>query len=292
MERMSSLEHTAEMQALLLSALEWQLELGADEAIGDAPIDRAAPPAEPAFAAPSKSAAAGGPSAARRDPIVPPKRAAAPPPRPAAPDPAASARDLAAAADDIEALRAALSGFDGSALKAGARSTVFADGRPEADLMIMGEAPGKDEDAKGLPFVGRSGQLLDKMLAAIGRDRRESDPAKGAYISNVIPYRPLGNRTPDDREVQMLLPFARRHIQLARPKLLVCLGNVPAKHLMGAASGITRFRGTWTMLELGPDAAPIPAIATFHPAYLLRSPENKGAAWRDLLAVLERLEGL
>ena len=153
--------------------------------------------------------------------------------------------------------------------------------------MVMGEAPGRDEDRQGLPFVGRSGQLLDRMLSAIGRDRKSEDPALGAYISNVLPYRPLENRTPDDREVQMLLPFARRHIALARPKVVLCVGNVPAKHLMGAGSGITRFRGTWTELEV--DGVAVPALATFHPAYLLRSPDMKRLAWRDLLELEERL---
>lgn len=253
-------------RAFWRAALEWQLELGADEAIGESPVDRTAEPA---------------PTQKRRAPAA----VAAP-----APDSQKDAEALAKAAQNLYALRDALLAFDGSSLKAGARNTVFADGNPRADLMVMGEAPGRDEDAQGLPFVGRSGQLLDRMLAAIGRDRRAEDPAKSAYISNVIPYRPLQNRTPDDREVAMLLPFALRHVALAKPAALLCLGNAPAKHLMGAANGITKFRGEWRELEL--DGAKIPALATFHPAYLLRSPDMKRHAWRDLLALEERLAAL
>lgn len=258
----------ADLRAALIAALAWQCELGVDETIAEEPINRTlAPPKTPARPSPKDAKES---------------------PAPQQYDAVADARALSASAADIPALRAALSGFEGSSLKAGARSTVFADGDPAAEIMVIGEAPGRDEDRQGLPFVGRSGQLLDRMLAAIGRNRRDADPAKGAYITNVIPYRPLENRTPDDQEVRLLTPFIERHIALARPSVAICLGNVPAKHLMGAKTGITKFRGTWTTLEI--DGIEIPAIATFHPAYLLRSPDMKRLAWRDLLSVQERLE--
>lgn len=256
------------------AALEWQLEAGVDETIGDAPVDRLR-------AEPAPPAAAQAPQAA---PAKRPKAAA----KPAQRDPVETAREAAQAAGDIAALRAALERFEGSALKAGASRTVFADGDPQARLMVVGEAPGREEDKAGLPFVGRSGQLLDRMLGAIGLSRGAEDPAKAAYISNVIPWRPLQNRTPDDREVTMLLPFIERHIELARPEIVLCVGNIPSKTLMGASAGITRFRGTWKELEFG--GARFPALASFHPAYLLRSPEQKRLAWRDLLSLAERLE--
>ena len=269
------MERTGDHRAQLLAALAWQVELGADEAIAETPTDRTrlAPPA----GAPKRS----------RD--RPPAPATAKQPEPSAKDPVDTARAVAAKARDVPALREALLGYDGSSLKPGG-NTVFADGDPSARVMVVGEAPGREEDRAGKPFVGRSGQLLDRMLAAIGLDRHAKDPAKAVYITNVIFYRPLGNRTPEDAEVQKLLPFTWRHIELARPSLVLCLGNVPAKHLMNAGAGITRFRGAWTDLKAG--AHTVPALASFHPAYLLRTPEAKRYAWRDLQALRDRLESL
>ncbi|WP_412767147.1 uracil-DNA glycosylase [Tistrella arctica] len=211
---------------------------------------------------------------------------------PAAVDPmspqavAASARSHAAAARTLAELEAALHGFEGCALKATASHTVFADGNPEADLMLVGEAPGAEEDRRGLPFVGASGQLLDRMLAAIGRDRGQ------VYITNVLPWRPPGNRTPSPAEIAACLPFALRHIALVRPRLVVAVGGVSAKALLDRPEGITRLRGRSTELMIDGLDQPVPVFATFHPAYLLRQPAQKRLAWTDWLHIAERLEKL
>ena len=211
---------------------------------------------------------------------------------PAAVDPmspqavAASARSHAAAARTLAELEAALHGFEGCALKATASHTVFADGNPDADLMLVGEAPGAEEDRRGLPFVGASGQLLDRMLAAIGRDRGQ------VYITNVLPWRPPGNRTPSPAEIAACLPFALRHIALVRPRLVVAVGGVSAKALLDRPEGITRLRGRSTELMIDGLDQPVPVFATFHPAYLLRQPAQKRLAWTDWLHIAERLEKL
>ena len=250
----------------LLAALAWQVELGVDEAIGDLPVDRfAAPEPPPPVVAPliaAPAAAADGIGAA-----------------------VAKAQALAAGAADLAALRAALEGFEDCALKQGARNLVFADGDPAADLMIVGEAPGRDEDREGRPFVGRSGQLLDLMLSAIGRDRTREGAGAGVYITNVLPWRPPANRDPAPDEVAMMTPFLMRHIALARPKCLLLLGNFAMKTLFETDRGITAMRGTWQ------EVAGVPAIASFHPAALLRNGLHKRAAWEDLLALRARLEG-
>ncbi|MDC7984420.1 uracil-DNA glycosylase, partial [Rhodoplanes sp. TEM] len=179
-------------------------------------------------------------------------------------------------------LAAILARFDGCALKATASRLCFADGRPGAPLMLVGEAPGRDEDLEGLPFVGRSGKLLDRMLAAIGIDRH-GPVDQAAYIANTVPWRPPGNRTPTPLETQICLPFIQRQIELADPDVLVCLGAPAAQSLIGTKEGIMRTRGRWFTVHTG--RREIRAIATFHPAYLLRQPLAKRLAWRDLLAV-------
>jgi DNA polymerase len=260
-------------------ALQFLIEAGADEILADSPIDRflTAPP--PPLSPPPMQAPAAAPTLVR--PAAPAARAPTPPPEPGVAT--RSARSLAAAAETLEALKAAMAAFEGCGLKATANSLVFADGNPDARVMFVGEAPGSDEDRQGMPFVGRSGQLLDKMLAAIGLDRTQ------AYISNIIPWRPPGNRTPTAEEAAVCVPFIKRHIALARPEILVCLGATPAKHLLGVETGITRLRGTWMRyVEDGLDIAVLP---TFHPAYLLRSPASKKQAWADLLALRARLDG-
>jgi DNA polymerase len=193
-----------------------------------------------------------------------------------------SARALADAAPDLEALRSAMAGFDGCPLKRTATQLVFADGVPGARVMFVGEAPGGDEDRIGRPFVGRAGQLLDRMLAAIGLDRGH------VYIANVVPWRPPGNRTPTLQETQACLPFIRRQIDLADPEILICLGASAVQTLLGATGGITRARGTWFdyARESGP---PIKALAMFHPAYLLRQPAQKRLAWADMRALAKAL---
>ena len=257
-------------RAAWLAALAFQLDAGADAAVSETPHDRfaEAPPPRPAAASrPAPGAAA--PAA----------------PLPAAALPADDARAAAAACADLPALHAAIRAFEGCALKRGARSTVIADGDPRARVMVIGEAPGRDEDREGKPFVGRSGQLLDRMLAAIGLSRGADDPAEGAYITNAVYWRPLENRKPSADEVAMLAPFLIRHIELARPELLLLTGATPAQALLGTDLGISRLRGVWRRWR------GLPVMATFHPAYLLRQPVRKREVWRDLLALRAALDG-
>lgn len=264
-----------------LQALRWTVEMGADEAIGDLPVDRYA-----------ESAVA----VARQRTPAQPQLSEAPAPRPReairgsvplAPSQAvADSRAAAGKADTLEELKAAIAAFDGCALKQTATNLVFADGNPDGDVMILGEAPGAEEDRRGLPFVGASGQLMDRMLAAIGLDR------DSAYISNILFWRPPGNRNPTTAEVAACMPFVQRHIVLARPKVLVFVGGASAKAMLDRTEGIMRLRGKWYDYGAPELDAPIPALATFHPAYLLRSPGQKRAAWRDLLMLKARLEEL
>jgi uracil-DNA glycosylase len=195
---------------------------------------------------------------------------------------AAEAREAARNAQTLDELRGILTAFDGCALKQTATQLVFADGNPQAKLMLVGEAPGRDEDLEGRPFVGRSGQLLDRMLAAIGLDRTS------VYIANVVPWRPPGNRTPSPQETQVCLPFIQRQIELCDPDVLVCLGGPSAEALLGQ-KGITKIRGRWFCYQAG--ARAIRALPTFHPAFLLRSPLQKRFAWRDFLAIKKALSG-
>ncbi|MGR3757319.1 MAG: uracil-DNA glycosylase [Tranquillimonas sp.] len=248
----------------MLTWLDWQVELGATEAISDAPLNRYEMPA-------ARPVPASAPAAAEAGPV-------------AAPDPVATAREAAALAGDLGALSAAVAAFEGCELKKGARNTVFADGNPAARVMIMGEGPGADEDRQGLPFVGRAGQLLDRMFAAIGLDRSAEEPGRALYITNVLPWRPPGNREPDAEEIAVLRPFAERHVALADPDVLVLMGNVACQALLGRR-GVTRLRGRWTEI-LGR-----PALPMLHPAYLLRNPEAKRDAWADLLDLQARLRG-
>lgn len=251
-----------------LAQLVWQIELGADEAIGDTPVDRFAAPAAPEAVA----------VVARK----PRQAVAAPAPVAAAGelDAVAIAGAAAATAADLPALKAALAGFEHCELKRGARNLVFSDGLPGARVMIVGEAPGRDEDIAGKPFVGRAGQLLDRMLAAIGLGR--ADPDHPVYITNVLPWRPPQNRDPSPQEIAMMRPFVLRHIALAEPEVLVIMGNISAQCLLGKR-GITRLRGLWA------DVGGVQALPMFHPAYLLRNPAAKREAWADLLSLKHRL---
>ncbi|MGE0501425.1 MAG: uracil-DNA glycosylase family protein [Rhizobiaceae bacterium] len=198
---------------------------------------------------------------------------------------AARARELAREAKTLDELRAIMGAFDGCNLRMTAKNLVFADGNPEADLMLVGEAPGREEDIEGLPFVGRSGQLLDRILAAIGRDRGS------AYIANVIPWRPPGNRDPSPMETEICRPFIERQIELAAPRVLVTLGNPSTKTLLGAQAGIMRMRGNWQTYR-SPAGLEVPAMPTLHPAYLLRNPAHKRLAWRDFLDIKAKLAAL
>ena len=252
-------------------------EAGVDCALGEAAMDRLAEQPLPAPAMRERVAAAALPPAAGLRPGTAPGAA-----MPAAPEAAiASAREAARTAPTLEALRALLAEFDGCGLKATATRLVFADGNPQARVMFVGEAPGRDEDLSGLPFVGRSGKLLDLMLRAIGLDRTT------AYIANVIPWRPPGNRDPSPQETQICLPFIKRQIELVDPDVLVCLGKPSSQAILELKDGIMRTRGRWRDYHTG--TRTIRAMATFHPAYLLRQPIYKRMTWLDLRAIAKAL---
>jgi uracil-DNA glycosylase len=265
-----------------LALLRWYVEMGVDETIGDEPVNRLAPRAPPrAFAIRPTEPAAVPPQSVRAVAASPPAAFAD-----SLGEAAQSARLLAARADTLAALEAAIAGFDGCVLKRTATNTVIADGNPAAPVMIIGEAPGADEDRIGRPFVGRAGQLLDRMLAAIGLDR------EGVLITNVIYWRPPGNRTPTTDEIAACLPFVLRHIALVRPKVLVLAGGTAARALLPPGPGITRLRGRWFDLAIPGLDQPVPTLPMFHPSFLLRAPERKREAWRDLLALRARLDEL
>jgi DNA polymerase len=272
-------------QKFAREVLAFYVEAGVDLALEEVPVDRMSgatgvhvtpEPATPAEDSPP-------PSAIRR--TLPPRdmqlaapAVAAPP----SPDAAVmAAREAARSAASLEELRAILERFEGCGLRKTAKQLVFADGNPQARIMFIGEAPGAEEDRAGLPFVGRSGKLLDRMMAAIGLDRTS------AYIANIIPWRPPGNRTPTPQESQICLPFILRQIELADPDVLVCLGGPSSQTILGFSDGIRRTRGRWLSFNTG--KREIRAIATFHPAYLLRAPLEKRLAWRDFLAIKRAL---
>jgi uracil-DNA glycosylase len=262
----------------IVALLRWHIDVGADEAIADIPTDWTK--VAPRVAQPSPSAAQTAPQGR----TLPPKAAAPTARRPAQPallgTPAAgaTARTMAAEAATLEDLRAAMAAFEGCALKATATNLVFADGNPKARLMLIGEAPGEDEDRQGLPFVGKSGKLLDLMLKCIGLDRTS------VYITNILPWRPPGNRKPNPNEIQACLPFVERHIELIAPEGLMLLGGTSASALLNRADGIMRLRGRWFEFTPAPMAKPIPVLPTYHPAFLLRQPAMKRDSWRDLVA--------
>ncbi|UYN96487.1 MAG: uracil-DNA glycosylase [Enhydrobacter sp.] len=273
-----------------LETLRWYKLHGIEEAIGEEPIDRFA---VTAAAAPAVAAPAAVPVRPLRAPASAPASAPAPAPAPIrAPVPLESpqlvedARVLARHCTTIEELEAAVRAFDGCALKRTAKNTVFADGVPGAPVMIVGEAPGGDEDRIGKPFVGVSGQLMDRMFEAIGMSRGHD-----LYITNILFWRPPGNRTPTLAEQAICLAFTRRHIELARPKLVVLAGGTSAKAILDTTDGIMRLRGKWASLALD-DGSTVPALPTFHPAYLLRTPASKRQSWWDLLAIDRKLREL
>ncbi len=243
--------------------LRWQVELGATEAIGEAPVDRFAA-AEAALTVPLATPRTGDVAEDRSE------------------DPVQAAEAAAGAASDLEGLAAAIAAFPHCELRKGAQNTVFADGSPSARVMIVGEAPGREEDEQGRPFVGAAGRLLDLMFAAIGLGRGESAPERGLYITNILPWRPPRNRDPEADEIAMLMPFVRKHVDLVDPEVLVCMGNISCGALLGRR-GVTRLRGKWT------EALGRPALPMFHPAYLLRTPAAKRETWEDLLSLQSRL---
>lgn len=272
--------HMSDELSAARALLAWHLDCGVDEAIGAAPIDRYQQHSAPAPRAPAVASSPQPPPAAP----APPTRPGAPArPSPLATDEAIKIAEAAArAAHSFEALAAAVEAFDGCPLKAGARRTVFADGIPGASLLVLGEAPGRDEDLAGKPFVGRAGQLLDRMLAAIGRSRTTD-----ALISNVVFWRPPGNRTPTPIEIALCKPFVERLIELTAPKAVFLVGAAPVQALL-QLPGIMRTRGQWRQIETA-SGFRAHALPTFHPAFLLRQPAQKRLAWVDLLALAERL---
>lgn len=255
-----------------LAALAWHVEIGVDEVISEAPVNR--------YDLPETTRA---PAAVAAVPAAP---RAAPAPAPDQPqvDAVEAARAAAARATSLPALREIIAGFELCDLKKGARNTVFADGNPAAHVLILGEAPGRDEDIEGRPFVGPAGQLLDRMFAAIGLSRGAAEPERAIYITNVLPWRPPGNRDPEPAEIAMMRPFVERHITLVDPDVIVVMGNTPLQALL-KTKGILRARGTWAQ-ALGK-----PVLPMAHPAYLLRKPEAKREAWADLLSLQAKLRG-
>jgi DNA polymerase len=260
-----------------LSLLRWYAAMGVDVAVENEPQDRTILTEAP-VAAVDESPAGGSPYSGGSDAM------AAPTLLTANPDAVVlAAREQARAARSLDELRETLDRFEGCALRATATRLVFADGSPEGRIMFVGEAPGREEDIRGLPFVGRSGQLLDRMLAAIGLDRRK------VYIANIVPWRPPGNRTPTPQEAAICRPFLERQIELVDPKILVCLGAPSAQALLGAKEGILKLRGRWLHYDMG-EGRLVQAMATLHPAYLLRQPLQKRQAWRDFRAIRVALE--
>jgi len=285
----------------LKTALEFYVEHGVDCALEEEPQNRyKQPEAKPQ--PPQTLAAALDPAPAPTAQQQTPQQQAAEP-APAEPILGASearreAVKLAQQAQTLEELQQAIAEFEGIALKKTATNLVFCDGNPKAEIMLVGEAPGADEDRQGKPFVGQSGRLLDRILATIDLSREAEEPDKSVYISNILNWRPPGNRNPSPGEIEASLPFIERHIQLAKPKLLIFCGGIAAKSLLGRTEGVSRLRKTWhdytpQTAELAQESSdPIPAIATYHPAYLLRTPTQKRAVWRDMLAVQAKRESI
>ncbi|MBB4004248.1 MAG: uracil-DNA glycosylase [Aurantimonas endophytica] len=277
-----------------IALIEWYRDAGIDVFVGEAPRDRFA---ETRAEIAARDGRRGVPSAPAAQASAPPVHAPAPTfaiepagtfatSRAAVPDDIAiaDARERARSAATLAELQAALDAFESCNLRITAKSTVFGDGAETADVMFVGEAPGREEDIAGVPFVGRSGQLLDRMLAAIGLERQN------VRVTNTVPWRPPGNRPPTPAETQICLPFVQRHIELVRPKILVCLGSPAAKAILASEEGILRIRGRWTTYSFGlGEADTIDATAMLHPAYLLRQPAQKKLAWRDLVALKARL---
>ena len=276
----------------LLSLLDFQVEAGADAALDETPRDRFAEGAAPR---PARADAVAPPAEARRVPRPEAPAPAPPQPRPAPPaqtfgrsaeaapgEAQEDARALARNAASLEDLEGLLARFESCALRFTAKNLVFADGNPAAKVMFVGEAPGAEEDRAGKPFMGRSGQLLDRMMRAIGLDRGN------AYVGNVVPWRPPGNRNPTPQEIATCKPFIERQIALADPDILVCLGGVATQALAGTKDGILKSRGRWYPYRT--DRREIRLLATLHPAYLLRQPLQKRLAWRDFRALRAALD--
>jgi len=268
----------------LESLLRWYVDQGIDESIGEEAVDRFAAPAPQAAPPPIQQQAPVAPTPIRSTPAAPaPLRGPVPIESPQLVE---DARALAQRCNSVEELETAVRAFEGCALKRTAKNTVFADGVVGSPVMIVGEAPGADEDRLGKPFVGVSGQLMDRMFDAIGMSRE-----RDLYITNILFWRPPGNRTPTLAEQAICMAFTRRHIELAQPKVLVLAGGTAAKSVLDTTEGIMRLRGKWTSLNLD-DGSAVPTLPTFHPAYLLRTPASKRQSWSDLLSLDKKLREL
>lgn len=271
----------------LIALLRWHVDAGVDETIGDAPVDRyaAVKPAPPRAAEPAQTA--GTPAAVPLLQTAAVRAASAPVTlKSDGVNRAVSSTHLAQACKTLDELKAAIAGYDGCALKTFATRTVFGDGNPEARILVIGEAPGEDEDRQGKPFVGVSGKLLDAMLGAVGLSRETN-----VFITNIVFWRPPGNRKPTAEEVVQCMPFVQRIIEIMDPVQLLVVGGASASAILANAQGITKLRGKWFEYESPGLSRPVPVMATFHPAYLLRSPNQKRLAWKDLLVFKQRLEG-
>lgn len=273
-----------------LAALQWHIDVGADEAIAEDAVNRLQPPARnmqemmarvehsrnvPAEAQASQPALSYQPVVPETEDQVPLGTA----------DAAREARKIAAGCQSLEALVEAIDNFEGCPLKRTAKNTVFSDGSPKARVMLIGEAPDTDEDQQGKPFVGASGALLDRMFEAIGFRRDAENPEQALYLSNILFWRPPGNRPASTSEIAVCLPFVERHIELVKPDILVFIGGISAKTLLQTGQGITKLRGKWQDYKTEGLDTPIPAMSIFHPSFLLSSPAQKKHAWQDLLAI-------
>lgn len=279
------MSHNNAEKAYLFQALQWHIDHGADEALVDSPIDKTVIPEIPKKTEKPKVVPAGFQDNKQQGEILGAAQAIV------------EARKLAAACQTREELQEAIRNFDGLSVKKTATNMVFCDGNPEAPVMLIGEAPGGDEDIQGKPFVGVSGQLLDRILACIDLSRAEENPQKSVYISNILNWRPPGNRTPTQAEIDISLPFIERHIALVQPKLLILCGGVSAKSLLRRTDSISKLRGVFhdylVPEELQNDTSySIPTMATYHPAYLLRTPAQKKAVWADMLMFQEKYQEL
>ena len=266
-------------RAEIIDMLRQHVEAGCTDMLTDAPVNQFAPSeirlGLKSDSAPPRDNSQAQPTGPATTPLAIPQ---------VSPETRIDTHNLAASADSLDDLRATMDHFDGCALKKTAKNTVFCDGVAGAKIMLIGEAPGQDEDRQGKPFVGRSGQLLDTMLAAIGITREEN-----LYISNIVPWRPPGNRSPSIEEIVTCKPFIARHIALAKPDILLLVGNISNKTLLDTQTGITKLRGQWQSYEA--DGLKIPALPLLHPAYVLRRPETKADMWADLCQLQKRLAG-
>ncbi len=279
-----------------LAALEWHLSIGADEALADYPVDRTVSAAVVMKSLTANGAAPPVSSVSVRSlPVLPPSGVESGADLLGTAQARVEAAKLAASCQNLEELRAAIAGFEGLAIRKTATNMVFADGNPKAKVMLVGEAPGADEDKQGKPFVGVSGQLLDKILHCVGLARTGDTPENSIYISNILNWRPPGNRTPSPAEIDISLPFIERHIALVKPDVLILCGGVSAKGLLGSGDSISKLRGKFHDYRpvtggVSDNTSSIPAIATYHPAYLLRTPSQKAMVWSDMLMLRRRLE--